>query len=102
MERYDPTGSRIAKKVNYLSPVSRHYSLLAKLTKDFFLHGLRLRTQTVKAHSEKLISTKDIVYIDFLLKLLEGYERSLVDDFQVSKLTVAGKMSLEIVFGNER
>ena len=55
MERKDPTGSRITKKVNYLSPVSRHHSLLTKLTKDFFLHGLRLRTQTVKAHSETLI-----------------------------------------------
>ena len=55
MERKDPTGSRITKKFNYLSAVSRHHSLLAKLTKDFFLHGLSLRTQTVKAHSETLI-----------------------------------------------
>ena len=58
MERKDPTGSRINKKVNYLSPVSHHHSLHTKLTKDFLLHGLRLRTQTVKAHSETLISTK--------------------------------------------
>ena len=55
MERKDPTGSRITKKVNYLSPVSHHHSLHTKLTKDFLLHGLRLRTQTVKAHSETLI-----------------------------------------------
>ena len=39
MERKDPTGSRINKKVNYLSPVSHHHSLHTKLTKDFYYMG---------------------------------------------------------------
>ena len=55
MERKGPTVSRIAKKVNYPSHVSQHHSLAHKTNKLFFLHGLRLRTQTAKANSETLV-----------------------------------------------
>ena len=55
MERKEPNGSRINKKANYPSPLSRHHSLAHKANKDFFLHGLCLRTQTAKAHSETSI-----------------------------------------------
>ena len=85
MERKDPAGSRIAEKANFPSLYRGIIPLPTKLTNIFFLHKLRMRMQTDKALSRK-----------------SKYECGLVDYFQGSKLKVAGKISLEIAFGNER
>ena len=65
MERKDPAGSRIAERANYLSLYRGITPLPTKLTNILFLRRLRMRTQTVKALSEK-----------------SKYECSLVDDFR--------------------
>ena len=63
MERKGPTVSRIAKKVNYPSHVSRHHSLSHKTNKLFFFSWT--------AKMARLLQTSAI------LKVLELNENSL-------------------------